>query len=365
MTTSLPAAGYFNTSITNQEAKDAQDAMLAVIRELPGGESGSLTIASGRLPSPDKAFIRVDTEGAAPADDLDYIGMDTLPAGRLLIIASVDAARVVTVKHNAGGGEHIILADGEDLVLDDTTMHLILRRSATVWFEVGRHYGGNKAAFRVWLEADVARVVYTSDDTWSKQDGLRFADVEAVGAGGGGGGTALTSPSQGACAAGGGGGEYRRVRIDAATLGATETVTVPSGGAGGSAGNNPGSTPGSATSFGAHLTAEPGAGGSGMAAGSGNQGADGGAGGSGGSGGDLAIPGETGGPGRIIGGAHVPIGRGGSSRYGHGAPAPVNDAGVAATGYGAGGSGAVAGSDVPARSGGAGSPGLVTVHEHY
>jgi hypothetical protein len=190
--------------------------------------------------------------------------------------------------------------------------------------------------------------VYTSSTTWNKPSGLRYIKVRVQAPGGGGGsGTA----NSGAVGGGGGSGGFGEAVIVAASLAATEAVTI--GAAGGS------ETAGGNASFGAHvLTTGGGAGSGGTAATGGVNGGDGGA---VGSGGDINLAGIPGDPG-IAG-----------SASGSGAPSPIGGAGgraVIADGggrnapnYGGGGSGAYRTSGT--KNGGNGGAGVIIVEEFY
>ena len=208
---------------------------------------------------------------------------------------------------------------------------------------------------------------YTASDTWTKPSGLKFVIAEVVGGGGGGGG-ADGNTSSVAAGGGGGAGGYSRKKIAAASLGATETVTVGALGAGGTAGPNDGSD-GGTTSFGAHCSATAGGGG----AASGPQTTDR-VGGNGetagvGSGGDLNLAGSDGWHGIIFGtGATTGVaGRGGDSFYGKGGfteSSSASTTGNPGTGYGSGGSGGLTTSNVD-RAGGDGAAGIVIVYEYF
>jgi hypothetical protein len=155
--TTLPVAGRFSDgTLTNAQAKSAQNDMLAAMREMLGGEAvTTLTIASGVI-TPSRAVHLVDTEGSAAADDLDRIANTNHPDGRVVIIGTVDAARDVTVRHGlatSGANLRILLAGGVDLVLSDPSMRLVLQRRGTDWVEIDRSYGNQAAAERTAIGA--------------------------------------------------------------------------------------------------------------------------------------------------------------------------------------------------------------------
>lgn len=159
--TSLVAAGYFNTAITNQNAKDAQDGMLAVIRELLGGTIESeLTIATGSV-TPTAAIHNIDTESDAASDDLTNIAQTNHPDGRLLMVRATNASRTVVLKHNSGGAGEIILVDNVDFSLDDTDKWCLLKRTGSLWEEVCRFYGNDMAGLRTFMGLGTAAVVNT------------------------------------------------------------------------------------------------------------------------------------------------------------------------------------------------------------
>lgn len=168
------------------------------------------------------------------------------------------------------------------------------------------------------------RVVYESNATWTKADysGLKAVRVTCVGGGGGGGGGTATDDRMGG---GGGGGALAQSFILAASLGATETVTVGAGGTGGVANTTGGAGDGSDgtdSSFGTAVVADGGYGGVSQATGYSSE-ADGGLVAS--STGDFKVAGGPGGRGVSSGGYpnFYGGGRGGDSQLGFGGKARV------------------------------------------
>lgn len=108
---------------------------------------------------------------------------------------------------------------------------------------------------------------YTSGTTWTKPSGLQFVDVWCLG-GGGGGGAGSTAATSVAARGGAGGGGPMLVyhRIEASALASTVAITIGAGGNGGaghSASTTVGATGGNGgnTSFGSHIIAPGGFGG--------------------------------------------------------------------------------------------------------
>lgn len=206
---------------------------------------------------------------------------------------------------------------------------------------------------------------FTSNGTYTPTSGMLYCVIEIVGSGGGGGGCAATTAAQFSAASGGAGGEYARGIFSAATVGASQTVTCPAGGAGGTAGANNG-TAGSTTSVGALITALGGGNGLAGTATTGASNAAGSTGGTGGTGGSFRCQGGPGSPSfcSITGGILL-SGTGGVSIMGTGALArPTSGDGVTGGNYGSGGSGAANSVSQSARAGGTGGGGLVVITEY-
>ena len=210
---------------------------------------------------------------------------------------------------------------------------------------------------------------FTSSGTYTPTTNMKYCIVEICGGGGGGGGVNSSSGSNISVAGGGGGGGYCRAAYSAATVGASQTVTIGSGGSGGASGGNNGSAGGNST-FGALLTANGGAAGFYGGLGSSPVQASGGAGGSA-SGGTVNIVGGYGSAGWGV----EPSGQNGIGQGGAGGASqfsPYNPVGFAigsggaganGIGYGGGGSGAF-GDPSAAFAGGTGSGGICIVTEY-
>lgn len=201
---------------------------------------------------------------------------------------------------------------------------------------------------------------FTASGTYTPTTGTKYAIMECIGNGGGGGGAAS---STGAASGGGGGaGSYSRVVVTAASIGASQTVTVGATGTGGTAGNNAG-TNGGDVSIGTLCVGKGGTGGNGAAA---NSSAAGGAGGVAGTGDVTSVGnGGTGGGGATITTASVPRGIGAASFLG-GAPTGqqyIQSTGNAGNNYGAGGNGGYSFAAGGNAAGGTGSTGIAIITE--
>lgn len=252
-----------------------------------------------------------------------------------LIAGDIPSGSVVTVTYDGTrfqmdrvGGNATSLTMSTDRILGRTTAGT----GAVEEISVGA--GLTLAAGALTAASDVAAQVFTSSGTWTKPAGLKKIRVTVTGSGGGGGGgTSGGNPSGGAGGAGGTAIKF----IVAASLGATETVTINAAGTGGTAGNN--GTAGGTASFGSHCSANGGA--------LGNTNGQPSSGGTA-SGGDINITGGEGAAGIRSTAATEYGGRGGASFWG---------------GSGARGSGGSGGTG--SQSGSNGTAGIVVVEEFY
>lgn len=200
---------------------------------------------------------------------------------------------------------------------------------------------------------------YTSSGTYTPSFGMRYCTVECWGGGGAGGSIAgLYGASNGA--AGGGAGGYSRKTVPAATIGASQAVTIGAGGTPGSAGAYFGGN-GGATSVGSICVANGGSGGGFVATAYGLGGTAGT--------GDIAAVGQNGDVGVASSTAEVYAfgGCGGNSSVGSGGKSNVITSnvsnGTAGSGYGTGGSGACSNNYIIPAQGGAGTSGYVVITE--
>jgi hypothetical protein len=214
---------------------------------------------------------------------------------------------------------------------------------------------------------------FTTSGTYTPTAGMKYCVIECVAGGGGGGGVGNTTTGAFVGIMGGGGsGGYSRKTVSAATVGASQTVTIGVAGAAGAAGTGGNGGNGGNTSVGSLCIAIGGSGGGGWNNGSGLL--PGGPGGiTTGAVGDVVAAGSPGANGSSAPAANVSTlagGNGGSSFFGGGAVPPTvtaaasSAAGAAASNYGSGGSGAMSFNVATARLGGAGSAGYVIITEY-
>ena len=110
----------------------------ADILHLPGAQGEKKLSILDNVISPSSAFVRVDTEGGAPADDLTAITPGDLHAGMLLHLVAADSERVVTLR-NSADATGIQTVDGKDVALDTQygiVLRLVSTEALTYWEEI-------------------------------------------------------------------------------------------------------------------------------------------------------------------------------------------------------------------------------------
>lgn len=193
--TTFPASGAFDypaspEDLTNTDFAGLMEQSLAASKELPGAlPQSSLTIAGGAI-SVDRFSHSVDTESSASADDLTHIHRASGYDVRYILIRPANVARVVTLKHGAGGDGELILDNGGDYALDKASKCIILERIGAQWVEVNR---------TGWDDAEAGgQQLFTASGDFTVPAGITRVYVTIVPGGGGGGGGAGatgTSPS--------------------------------------------------------------------------------------------------------------------------------------------------------------------------
>lgn len=216
----------------------------------------------------------------------------------------------------------------------------------------------------------VATQIFTATGTYTPTSGMKYCFVQVIGGGGGGGGVVASGANTVSLGGGGGAGGYSSGVFSAATIGASQVVTI---GAAGSAGTTAGSAGGNGgtSSLGSLAVATGGTGGSGSAGSAVFQNVSGGPGGVGSSG-TVNTTGQGGG---VAIGANIAAsfaisqsGFGGASVFGGGGVGLSTSSGGAAgnnsASYGAGGSGGLDVGGSTARLGGTGFAGLIFITEY-
>lgn len=218
---------------------------------------------------------------------------------------------------------------------------------------------------------EVVVQTFTATGTYTPTSGMKYAWVRVQAPGGGGGGADSTAGADPVTGGGGGAGGYSEEVLSAATIGASQTVTIGAvGTAGSNAGGNGGT--GGTTSFGALLQATGGAGGTGSgsastsiaprAPGAGGVGSSGSVNSNGGPG-EYGITASTSVAPTAAANWRAVGGNGGPSMLGAGGIGGVIDAvGGNGLAYGGGGGGA-AEDDATGQTGGTGGEGIVIVME--
>lgn len=365
----VSAFDYSVRQITTNDTTVAGDHMRCI--EIRNDVSTAVTISlgdAGTMTNLYRVFIK---NSSARNQTLTRItGGDTLDGVAGSVVLSPGEGRIVQTNNGATGYVTVSrsgpFTDGDPIVAGGTD------GTKKVRLEVD---GLTTATTRTITVNDNDSIIgkgpivqtFTASGTYTPTAGMRVCKVTVVGAGGGSGGCAATAVTQVAAAGGGAAGGASIKTISAATIGASQTVTIGAAGAAGAAGNNSGGT-GGTTSLGALLQATGGTGGAGSANITNADFSSGGTGGVGSSG-DINIAGQGGGFGASnVAATSSAGGQGGSSILGGGAGSVKttgSTSGAAGGNFGGGASGSALGQSQSAVAGSAGAAGLVIVEEFF
>lgn len=218
-----------------------------------------LAVGQGGTGADNALDARINLDAAQDPDSNGFIVRD---GDHTSVSRTITAGDGITVTNGDGQAGNVEIDNDGVLALTQGTGITISGSNANKTIANAGVTSFNGSTGDITFVADPPSIeVFTSSGTWTKNAGLKAVIVEVVAAGGGGSTRGLvgkvTYPG-----AGGGGGGFSRKLILAASLGATETVTVGTGGTASKTGttNTDGGT-GGASSFGSHVTTTGGGGG--------------------------------------------------------------------------------------------------------
>ncbi len=317
-----------------------------------GGTNASLTASNGGI------FYSTATAGAILAG--------TATAGQMLQsgASTTPAWSTATYPATAGSSGKILISDGTNIVSSTPTYPNAAGTSGNVMKSDGTNFVSSAVTF---LDQVVVQT-FTGSGTYTPTTGMKYCQIECLGGGGAGGSSAASTAGSNLSAGGGGAGSYSRIVSTAATIGASQTVTIGAGGTSAGANTNTAGGNGGDTSVGTICIGKGGTGGGGA---TGSTTGRGGAGGVAGTGAFTAV-GNYGADGYLSGTATTWVlqAGGASSVFGGSAGSmQVNTGGASETGrsasvYGAGGNAGASTSAGAGTAGGAGGAGVVIITEY-
>jgi len=218
-----------------------------------------LAVAKGGTGADNALDARINLDAA---QDPDTNGFIVRNGDHVSVSRSITAGDGITVTNGDGQAGNVEIDNTGVLALTQGTGITISGTNANKTITNAGVTSFNGSTGDITFTSDPPQlVVFTASGTWTKDPGLKAVIAEVIGAGGG----ASTRGAVGKttiAGAGGGGGGYARKRIAEASLGATETVTIGTGGTASKTGttNTDGSS-GGTSSFGSHCSATGGTGG--------------------------------------------------------------------------------------------------------
>lgn len=358
-----PAAGLTSIYVdsTSKRLSSKNDAGIVAVDVVPdtGAANNFLTAISGAGAISKAQVAFSNLSGSAACGQLPALTGDvTTSAGTCadtIVANAVTNAKLATMPTNTAK----VNATAGSAVPTDFAMPSCSGAANALLWTTNSGFSCNTLATGGTVSKVIIQV-FTASGTYTPTAGIQYALIECWGAGGGGGGTAAAAANS--MGASGGAGSHSKKTASAATIGASQVVTIGVAGTAGASGNNAGGNGGD-TSVGALCIGKGGTGGGGN---SGSSVPVPGLGGIAGTGDEVGT-GMSGTGGAISAGGLATNfgGHGGSSSVGGGGTISGfgNIAGGAATGHGSGGSGGSSSNPGGANVGGAGTGGYVVITE--
>ena len=136
MTTPIPPSGYpSDTTRTQSDIQTYLETMLSIQKEILGGtgEAASVELVSHSFTPGNNACICViDTASMASSDYLDVIDPSNCRDGIVIYLRITNDGRVITVINGAGGTGQIFTIDGNNFVLESTSIFLALKFNESI-----------------------------------------------------------------------------------------------------------------------------------------------------------------------------------------------------------------------------------------
>lgn len=151
----VPAAGAIGLdTVTNAAQETNLENLAEAARRMLGvGVTATATsVISAGVIAPTLGFVLVDTEGAAPTDNLDNISPTAYLEGSIVLLVSASGGtRVVTCRNAQGGSGQFVLTNASNFALTNGFSWILLRQVAGLWIEIDRSYGTDFASLRSFI----------------------------------------------------------------------------------------------------------------------------------------------------------------------------------------------------------------------